>query len=296
MDHKSKSEDLKRMRTCEIGRKLVSLIARIRVEALYLFADIREVISNQRDALTPPMRLRGLGGRVEDFKPVGQRYLRCLLELGQLKPNEDVLDVGCGVGRVAGPLARYLNEQGSYEGFDIIPKAIKWDKQNIERRFPNFHFQLADVYNKHYNPKGKAQPSEYKFPFEKEYFDFVFLTSVFTHMLKEDMENYFTEIERVLKPKGRCLISFFVLNTYSIEMIAAKKSIFNFQYEITGYRTVDRETPEIAVAYPEKTIRELFAKNKLSIIEPIHFGWWSKGKQRSPPSTLQDIVVAIKKD
>jgi len=238
--------------------------------------------------------MRKLVGCAEDFKLVGQTYLRFLIELGGLKPIERVLDVGCGVGRVAGPLATYLNEQGSYEGFDIVPKEIKWDKKTFESRLPNFHFQLADIYNKCYNLEGKFKASKYKFPFESESFDFVFLTSVFTHMLKEDMENYFTEITRVLKPKGRCLISFFLLNTHSLEMIDKKKALFNFQYEINGYRTIDRESPENAVAYDEKTTRALFNKNKLSIIEPIHFGGWSEGKPSSLSSALQDIIVAVK--
>jgi ubiquinone/menaquinone biosynthesis C-methylase UbiE len=112
-------------------------------------------------------------------------------------------------------------------------------------------------------------------------------------MLKEDVENYFSEIARVLKPKGRCAISCFLLNKYSLEMIEAKKSVFNFQYVIDGGRTVNCEVPESAVAYDEETMRGLFAKNKLSIIEPIHFGWWSNGKPTSS-STLQDMIVAIK--
>ena len=271
-------------------RKIITFPAYVKTEASYIFTDIRELPN--RDELIPPMRMRNLVGRAEDFKLIGQTYLRALIEFGELKPNERVLDVGCGIGRVAGPLTKYLNEQGSYEGFDIVPKEIKWAKKTFESRFPNFHFQLADVYNKCYNPKGKFKASEYKFPFESESFDFVFLTSVFSHILKEDMENYFTEITRVLKPKGRCLISFCLLNTHSLEMIEKKKATANFQYEINGYRTIDREIPESAVAYDEKIIRALFDKNKLSIIEPIHFGGWSERKPS--PLSLQDIIVAVK--
>ncbi len=75
-------------------------------------------------------------------------------------------------------------------------------------------------------------------------------------------------------------------------MIEQKKATANFQYEINGYRTIDIEVPESAVAYDEKIIRALFDKNKLSIIEPIHFGGWSERKPS--PLSLQDIIVAVK--
>ena len=45
------------------------------------------------------------------------------------------------------------------------------------------------IYNKKYNPAGKCKWSEYGFSFETQSFDSVFLTSVFTHMLPQDMDN-----------------------------------------------------------------------------------------------------------
>lgn len=259
----------------------------------YTLEDIRE-LPKKENKLVSPMRMRGLVGEAQDFKLVGQTYLECLIDLGKLQPNERVLDVGCGVGRVAGPLSTYLSEQGSYEGFDIVPKEIKWDKKTFEPKLPNFHFQLADIFNSFYNPKGIIKATEYKFPFQDENFDLVFLTSVFTHMLKEDVEHYFTEITRVLKPKGRCLISCFLLNPKSLEMIKKNIAMFNFQYEVNGGLTTNKETPESTVAYYETTMRSMFTQNRLNIIEPIRFGGWSQGKPSAPSAALQDIIVAVK--
>jgi len=86
--------------------------------------------------------------------------------------------------------------------------AIDWCRRKISSKYPNFHFQFADIFNGVYNPKGKIKPVEYKFPYENESFDFVFVKSVFTHMLPQDMEHYFSEIARVLRKDGRCLITF----------------------------------------------------------------------------------------
>ena len=120
-----------------------------------------------------------------------------------------MLDIGCGIGRMAVPLTRYLNEQGSYEGFDIVAEGIDWCTKKITPKYPRFSFHLADVYSQKYNPEGTFSASEYPFPFKDESFDLVFLTSVFTHMLPPDVENYMKEISRVLKRNGSCLITFF---------------------------------------------------------------------------------------
>ena len=53
------------------------------------------------------------------------------------------------------------------------------------------------------------------FPCADNSFDLVFLTSVFTHMFAGDVENYLSEISRVLKPGGKCLITWFLLDEVS---------------------------------------------------------------------------------
>jgi hypothetical protein len=47
--------------------------------------------------LLPPKALRRGGG---DFVEVGQEFLRHFVKIGRLQPDEDVLDMGCGVGRI----------------------------------------------------------------------------------------------------------------------------------------------------------------------------------------------------
>jgi len=247
-----------------------------------------DLLSDRQD-LIPPEEMIFVGPG--DFKQIGNEFLKYFIELGNLKPNEQVLDVGCGIGRMAIPLTRYLDKNGSYEGFDIVSMGINWCKKNISIRYPHFHFQLADIFNKFYNQDGRFKASEYKFPFKDETFDFIFLASVFTHMLPEDMENYFTEIARVLKKSGGCLITFFLINEESRRFIKAKKSTQDFKFEFNGYHTVDENNPEGAVAYEEKTIRMLFEKHGFTINEPIRFGSWC-GRQNF--LSYQDIIVALK--
>jgi len=242
----------------------------------------------RRDPLTPPERLLFVGPG--DYRKIGEDFFRLFTRFGGLKPHERVLDVGCGIGRMAVPLTRYLKE-GSYEGFDIVAEGIEWCRKNITSRFPNFHFQLADMYNKAYRPDGKYPACEYKFPYEDKSFDFVFLTSVFTHMLPDDMANYFSEIARVLKPGGRSFITYFLQTPESLRFIEAKQSSLDFRFDCGDYLSTNENVHEYHVAYKEEFIREFYEKNGLTIIEPIHYGSWSG---RQDHLDYQDIIVAVK--
>ena len=57
------------------------------------------------------------------------------------------------------PLTNFLDPQGSYEGFDIVPLGIHWCRDNITQCYPNFQFRLLDVRNSSYNPpRPRAGP------------------------------------------------------------------------------------------------------------------------------------------
>ena len=99
--------------------------------------------------------------------------------------------------------------QGRYEGFDIVKVGIDWCTENIHSRFDNFRFKLIPLKNDLYRLDTNEMAAELKFPYEENSFDFVFLTSVFTHMLPMDVENYIKEIQRVLVKDKKMLFHFF---------------------------------------------------------------------------------------
>lgn len=244
-------------------------------------------------ALTPPTDIRNLVGPFSNayyYAATGQVFFEYFKGLCGLKPDEDVLDVGCGCGQMAAPLTRYLNSTSMYEGFDIVPESTKWAELNISSRYPNFHFHMADVFNQSFHPAGQCKASEYRFPYNNESFDFIFLKSVFTHMLPQDMENYFSEICRVLRKGRRCLITYFLLNTQSLAQIKANASTQDFQYVFSKYRTTSETAPEGAIAYDETYIRGLYSKFGLDITGCL-YGSWSGRKDFL---NYQDIIVASK--
>lgn len=257
----------------------------------YFFEDLIDVITGKRDELTPPKSKRMIFVGDNDFRAIGKEFFHYFKELGELKPNENVLDVGCGIGRMAAPLTEYLSSNSRYEGIDIVEKGIIWCNRHY-KKYPNFHFTLTDIYNKEYNPEGKYKASDYRFPFNDNMFNFAFLTSVFTHMLPIDIENYVKEIQRVLSPQGRCLISFFSINSDSLKNIENNKSTIMFKNEYDNYRTNNLDIPEAAVAYDEEFFIGLLKKYGFEIYKPIQYGSWS-GREKY--LSFQDIVVIKKK-
>ena len=253
----------------------------------YSLLDGIEGVLNLRDPLVPPRTQIFIGGG--DFKQTGLEFKDLFIKIGKLQPSEHVLDIGSGIGRIAAALTSYLDKSGSYEGFDIVEHGIEWSQKNITTRYPNFRFQVADIHNDHYNPKGTYKASEYVFPFKNKSFDFTFLTSVFTHMPKPEVEHYINEIGRVLKPNGRAFVTFFLLNDESRELMKSSKSAHNIQYFVDGRYIAYPDDPEVCVGFDESTIKDLFKQGGMEIT--VYPGSWCG---RDKFTSFQDIVLAKK--
>ncbi len=241
----------------------------------------------------PPAHMIFVGGGVNDFKKVGEMYLALLKEVGHLRKEDDILDLGCGIGRIALPLTKYLSLKARYEGLDIVNDAIVWCKRNISSRFDNFNFTCIDVYNGAYLPSGKIQAAELKLPYGDGIFDIVFLGSVFTHMVPHDIRNYVKEIHRVLKKGGRCFVTFFLINQESQDLIASKLSTIDFIYSTPEYYTTSMDCPENAIGLNEQWIIGLFHEFNFNVHANIYYGSWC-GRNNPYPGTFQDIVLAFK--
>lgn len=247
-----------------------------------------DILENRRSdgRKRPPRSLSFVGAG--DFDATGRKFVNHFVELGKLDPSDHVLDVGCGIGRMAIPLTDYL-EGGRYEGFDVGRDMIRWCQRNITPEHPNFRFTWAPVFNQKYNPFGSLSASEFQFPYEDDSFDFVFATSLFTHLPADEVRHYLEEVCRVLRPGATCLLTFFVITKHSAAEIAAGRSALAFGHRAGGGLTVNARRPEEAIAFEEAEIRAMLDDARLTVTEPIHYGRWA-----NTPDALsfQDLVVA----
>ena len=225
-------------------------------------------IARNRFLPVPPPELHFIGDG--DFRAIGAEFLRHFVRLGGLRPDHKVLEIGCGVGRMALPLTQYLDS--SYDGIDIVLDGIRWCASTITPAYPEFRFHHLDVANGLYNPDGRIEGETATLPFKAASYDFVILTSVITHLRTADTERYAAEIARVLKPGGRCFLSLF-RDAPGVELLA------------------DPEHPNAAVAYDEEFLLGRFAAHGLRPARAVMRGHWSGQREAE---NFQDLLVLEK--
>jgi SAM-dependent methyltransferase len=241
-----------------------------------------------RDRTLPPRALiEAIGGG--DYISVGDQFFD-IFKLAGLKPPDDVLDVGCGVGRMARPLAGWL--EGHYEGFDPSSRAIRWCSRNISQVYENFNFTHIDVANDLYNPRGELPAKRVEFPYDDDSFDFAILTSVFTHMQPAGQLHYLDELARVVRPGGHVFATYFLLDRVSERALDKGEALVEFpeakEGELGPYRLADSKKPSSAVAYRNAAVREALLDRRLQIVKRWR-GRWS-GTEHG--TVFQDIVVS----
>jgi SAM-dependent methyltransferase len=268
------------------GARLLYLAKAVARYVRWLPSDLRGDQGDGDGVPMPPRRLSFVGRG--DFERTGHEYLSHFRELGGLQPSDRVLDMGCGIGRMAIPLLDYL-DLGSYAGFDVGRAMIRWCNREITARRPEFEFTWAPVYNQKYNPFGTVAATEFRFPYEDASFDFVFATSLFTHLVREETEHYLQEAARVVRPGGTCFLTFFLLDEHAEREVAAGRASFDFRHPLgDGGFTTDPSQPEEAIAYRVEDLRGMVAGAGLEVCGPIRFGLWSN---HPGGAAGQDVVI-----
>lgn len=149
----------------------------------------------------------------EDLGPSTLQCIQNLLELAEVHGSDDVLEIGCGTGRIGLKLAPYC---GQWTGTDISTKmlALASDRlrslQNI--RLTQLEGDLAT--------------------FTANSFDVVYATSVLGHLDEIDRWRYVEEAFRVLRPGGRLL-----LDNIDIESEDGWSMFLN---DVTRYQLLER--------------------------------------------------------
>jgi SAM-dependent methyltransferase len=224
-----------------------------------------------------------------DFRAIGAEFLTRFVRMGGLYPAARVVEIGCGIGRMALPLTQYLT--GGYDGIDIVKDGIDWCARTITPVYDNFRFHHRDYRNPVYNPAGILAMDHAELPFAAGAFDFAILTSVLTHLDAVASAAYAAEVARLLRPGGRCFLSLFLITPATRAGITAGHSRFAFDADGAGpIFEAEPDCPGHAVACDESWLLEILAGHGLTPARPIAYGAWS-GRTASH---YQDLLVLEK--
>jgi SAM-dependent methyltransferase len=258
-------------------------------QVLYWPEDAIQQLLNAKDDLIPPRRLIYTGRG--DFLKTGMKFASLAIENAKLQADSHILDIGCGIGRLAIPLTNLMSAKGRYHGFDIMKPGIDWCQRHISSVFPQFTFEWVDLRNDLYREKGISS-LDFSFSNADESKDLIFSISVFTHMIDNETIHYLNECMRVLKPGGYVIASFFVIDDkYISEQCNENK--FKFPHDRGHYFLMNENLPAGNVAFLKSYLESSFYSIGFTI-EHYFSGHW-KSIDKSKSKDFQDIYILKKR-
>ncbi len=205
----------------------------------------------------PAKRFRLCGLEFKDdayYLASAQSEVDRLVEQCDATHHSRILDVGCGVGRLATGLIRHFGEINLYQGVDVNSEYIRWCQNHIEHDHPHYHFLHLDVNNERYNPQGQILSKSFRFPFADEDFDIIYLFSVFSHMEAPDIQIYLNEFQRMLRKGGFIFLTAFV-----------EENVPDVTVNPQGYRH-EWQGALHGVRYSRSFFERLLQENELAIV------------------------------
>ena len=115
---------------------------------------------------------------------------RYLISSGvDLNSLQSILDLGCGTGRMIAGC--YVDNPGRHLfGCDINGELLAWAKDNLPKEI-----------------SWKQSSITPPLPYESNFFDFIYLISVFTHLSLDSQDLWIEELKRVIRPHGHLLLT-----------------------------------------------------------------------------------------
>jgi SAM-dependent methyltransferase len=238
---------------------------------------------------------------LEEWFRWAEQWVMALKFYGGMKKSSQIMEIGCGLGRIAYPLRHELLT-GTYDGFDICSFKIDFLRAGFQARYPHFRFFHADVHNTQYNPGGRLTASDFQFPYGDRAFDIVFAASVFTHLVPASARNYLRQISRVLRPRGCAVISAFLLDYFDPHRprpLGMARHYFDFLYYPDpnygdSFAVSDPKNLEAVSAYRAAVLLKFAKDAGLELLEPPIPGIWSGATENFV--LPQDLLVLQRRD
>lgn len=223
------------------------LLNAVDLPARLWFPEFRKIPPNH-------MRVRvGVGWRLFNnhphFSRASESFWFYVLSQGLFRFSDTVIDLGVGCGRYAHHVRDYSHNEsrfmGTYIGVDVDSEMLDWCRANFPAERFRFHHSphRATSYNRTADFDGY-----YKIPEPDGSVDFIFSTSLFTHLLEKELKNYLQEAHRLLKP-GRSMAATCFCLDYPPPTYGTRHT---FRHRVGNAHVESLAQPEAAVAYTEE--------------------------------------------
>ena len=110
-------------------------------------------------------------------------------------------------------------------------------------------------------------------------------------MIPPPRQRYLAEIARVLRPGGKVVATYYILNALVRQAIERGEAAYDFRHQGQSFFTVVTDVPEYTIGFDEADIRAWHRQAGLAVEEPLHYGSWGG---RVGAYSFQDIVVAVR--
>lgn len=189
------------------------------------------------------------------------------LSQGYVRFDSSIVEIGCGIGRRTHVMRdfRFHNMRftGKYLGIDIDPKMVEWCRANFDERF---EFALSSHASEAYLNTDARKDSYYSIPRDNDSVDFVFSTSLLTHLLEPEVRNYFTESVRILKPGSVMMMSCFAIDFKPNKL----NDRYTFPHRIGPAYVESLDVPEAAVAFDSEWLIAVAKEAGFQSAEILH--------------------------
>ncbi len=98
--------------------------------------------------------------------------------------DKNILDWGCGPGRIIRHLPEIIDSDCKFYGTDYNKSSIEWCQKNIKSVSFNHNSLEANL------------------PYPDDYFDVIYGISIFTHLSEKLHKDWYNELRRILNPAG----------------------------------------------------------------------------------------------
>lgn len=214
-----------------------------------------------------------------------------------LTPGSALLDYGCGLGRMAYAVSKYLDPQrGAYFGYEPNQTSLTY-LRDAWAPLPHFHFAGTElppeedyiaIHQQAQRTGGTSAGLARLGDLCTRPIDVQYSSSVFTHMWRNDIVALLKEMTRVLAPAGVCVNTWLCVDDFAAYILRCGLADRTLQHRVKDVLTYSLDNPLTCAAYEWDTVQGIYHDAGHEITEVL----WGSWSGRDNGVHYQDIIVS----